>query len=765
MLRAIRLLRNLGTFDSVEAGAQLPLARFALVYAENGRGKTTLAAALRSLGTGDPVPVLERRRLGSQHDPHIVMEDDTGQRAVFENGAWANRFGDISVFDDRFVTDNVCSGMVVETTHRQNLHELIIGAQGVALSTRLQGHVDRIEQHNRDLQARANAILAEARGPYNVEDFCALENRENIDDAVHEAERALAAARDSDAVHRQTHFEPITLPAFDLDAVGQLLSRGLPDLEADAAARVQAHLARIGDGGEAWVREGMERIAPASAGEDNDVCPFCAQDLAGSALITHYQAYFSDAYQELNRAIAAGLRELNTAHSADIQTAFERAVRVAIQTRQFWARFTDVPEVTIDTARVSRAWKEAFDAVSAILRAKQAAPLETAHVDEDLRAKVTRFHALRDEVIALSNALTGTRPEIDLVKERAAAADVAALDSDLKTLKAIQARYRPDIVPLCDDYLREKAAKNATEERRDQARAALNQYREQVFPAYEAAINEYLRRFNAGFRLHRVTSVNTRAGSSCNYSVLINQVPVPLSAAGVGEPAFRNTMSAGDRNTLALAFFFAALDRDPNRNGKIIIIDDPMTSLDEHRALTTIHEMRRLAEEVQQVIVLSHTKPFLCDLWQGADTALRSAMKIARANPGSTLAPWDINQDCITEHDRRHATVREYIDNPAGADERAVAVALRPILESFMRVAYPQYFPPGTFLGPFIGLCQQRERTPGQILSPADRVELRALLDYANRFHHDTNPAWQTAAINDHELLDFARRTLAFTRR
>ena len=51
---------------------------------------------------------------------------------------------------------------------------------------------------------------------------------------------------------------------------------------------------------------------------------------------------------------------------------------------------------------------------------------------------------------------------------------------------------------------------------------------------------------------------------------------------------------------------------------------------------------------------------------------------------------------------------------------------------------------------------------PREVTTPA---ELRALLDYANRFHHDTNPAWETAVINDQELLGFATRTLAFSSR
>ena len=166
----------------------------------------------------------------------------------------------------------------------------------------------------------------------------------------------------------------------------------------------------------------------------------------------------------------------------------------------------------------------------------------------------------------------------------------------------------------------ERYAKTATEAQRDAVRQTLDEYRERIFPAYEVDINTYLHRFNAGFRLHRMHSVNTRGGSRCNYSVLINQTEVPLSAREEGEPSFRNTLSAGDRNTLALAFFFASLEKVHDRQQKVVVIDDPISSLDEHRSLTTIQELRRLGENVGQLIVLSHSKPFLCDLWQGADT-------------------------------------------------------------------------------------------------------------------------------------------------
>ncbi len=73
MIDTIQLLRNLGQFDSVNSGAHLPLGKLALMYAENGRGKTTVAAIFRSLGSGDPSPILERKRLGATNPPHVVV--------------------------------------------------------------------------------------------------------------------------------------------------------------------------------------------------------------------------------------------------------------------------------------------------------------------------------------------------------------------------------------------------------------------------------------------------------------------------------------------------------------------------------------------------------------------------------------------------------------------------------------------------------------------------------------------------------------------
>lgn len=763
-LECIPLLRNVGQFDSVNSGAQLIMSRFCLVYAENGRGKTTLATILSSLSSGNAALIENRQRLGSANSPHIVLTIN-GSSVVYQNGAWESQLPDVAVFDDAFVAANVCSGIEVESSHRQNLHELILGAQGVTLNTALQGHIAEIERCNRELRTQENQIPVSQYSGLSVDDFVSLPHEEGIDENIQTAERNLSAARSSDAIRQRDAFLTFALPTFDITAIEHVLSQTLPSLQAQTMQEVRKHLNNIGAGAESWVSDGMNRIHSGDIqSADSDECPFCAQDLNNSPILQHYEAYFSDAYSALKAAINEMGIGVKNAHAGDILAAFERAIRVAVECANFWRSFMDIPEVAVDTALIIRDWTTARDKILSTLRTKASAPLDPITLSDDTIAAIDAYNVHVSELERNFAELSACNAQIQIIKEQAADANLAVLQSDLVRLQATNARHSEPLNTVCNDYLILKERKRQAELARDQARAALDQYRQTIFPTYEEAINRYLGRFNAGFRIGSFRSANSRAGSSANYNVVINNIPVSLTAnAG---PSFRSTLSAGDRNTLALAFFFASLEQDQNIGQKIVVIDDPMTSLDEHRSLTTVEEVRALLNRVRQVIVLSHSKSFLCALWEGTNIALRSSLRINRDGAGSTLAAWDVNQDCITEHDRRYGLVNGYLDAANPAIEREVAQALRPILEQYLRVSFPHLFLPGSLIGRFLNdVCRPRLGQPNEVLLSQNVIELQELLNYANRFHHDTNSAWQTAAINDQELIGFVQRVIRFVSR
>jgi hypothetical protein len=173
----------------------------------------------------------------------------------------------------------------------------------------------------------------------------------------------------------------------------------------------------------------------------------------------------------------------------------------------------------------------------------------TGDVEHAIAAHNTQCDRVRD----ISDQFAAVNAQLETVKEQAREANLASLANDLANLRAVQARHDPAIAPLCDAYLAEKAGKSATEQRRRAARTALDQHRQAAFPAYGIAINDFLQRFNASFRVGPVDAVNTRGGSAANYTLLIDGNPVPLSG-NPGEPSFSNALRAGDRNTLALAY-------------------------------------------------------------------------------------------------------------------------------------------------------------------------------------------------------------------
>jgi hypothetical protein len=244
---------------------------------------------------------------------------------------------------------------------------------------------------------------------------------------------------------------------------------------------VQDHFASIGDSGEAWIAAGMNRISAAPRERTAQPCPFRAQDLRGSPIINHYRAYFSATYADLKQAVSEALTTVTRLHAGESAAAFERAIRLCGERRQFWSRFAELPEVSLDTAEIARVWRAAREAVISTLQAKQAAPLEPISPSAEARAAITAFENQRNNIAALRRRLPDANMELQVVKERAAAGNRAALTPDLTRLKAIRARHTPEIAARCDDYLAEKAAKATVEKQRNEARARLEEYRQTIF--------------------------------------------------------------------------------------------------------------------------------------------------------------------------------------------------------------------------------------------------------------------------------------------
>lgn len=766
MITRLQLLRNVGQFDNVSAPATLDLKRLALVYAENGRGKTTLAAILRSLATGESLPINERKRLGAAHPPEVRIACTGGPRpAAFVDGTWDRTCPAVTVFDDVFVDRNVYSGLEVAPEHRQNLHDLILGAQGVTLARRVDDLATQIRNHNTEIRTKGNAIPLADRHGLSIEDFVALPQHANIDDAILTAEQRLAALQQSAKVQSTADFAALGLPEIDSVAISDLLGRTIADLDAAAVAAVEEHFTEFGDGAEAWVGTGVGFTQGGVNAAPDANCPFCRQSLARSTIFAHYRAYFGDAYRQLQADLASAQTSLEHAMSGEAIADFERGVRAAEDRQNFWSAFCVVPAVSIDNAAVVNAWRNVRDRLLSALRTKREDPLSTVALDDDTQTAITAYATLVRQVADKSRELVAANGEIQRVKNATRAGNAQAAENEVRRLRATKARYKPENNLLCIAYAEAVRAKSQADTDKIAAQHALNVHRNAVFPAYQASINSYLARFRAGFAIEQVQPQNTGGRPSCTYQLVVNSHRVPVASGNVAAevPAFKNTLSAGDRNTLALAFFLSVLDQDSERATRVVVLDDPVSSLDEHRCVVTIQHARGLVGRVAQVIVLSHSKPFLKQIWQDADREDTTSVTLTRDGTGSTLAAWNVTEDCVTEYDKNHELLRAYATSNTG-NPREVAKCLRPVLEGYMRVACPAHFPPGKLLGNFCIFAEQRAAAGAPIIADDRLTELRCLNEYSRRYHHTTNTAFDTEDINDGELAGFVSRTLDFVK-
>jgi wobble nucleotide-excising tRNase len=73
MLQRIISIKNIGRFRNCAAAGDVTFRRFTLIFSENGRGKTTLCAILRSLFTNTPALIIGRTTLGSLNTPEVQL--------------------------------------------------------------------------------------------------------------------------------------------------------------------------------------------------------------------------------------------------------------------------------------------------------------------------------------------------------------------------------------------------------------------------------------------------------------------------------------------------------------------------------------------------------------------------------------------------------------------------------------------------------------------------------------------------------------------
>ena len=755
MIRKIVAVANVGRLSNYTGRGNVSFGKLTLIYGENGRGKTTLAAIFRSLCTGSPHHIAERQTLAGSGPPEVSILIEGGL-ATFSGGAWNRQFPHIEIFDAAFVHANVYEGDCVDHEHKKNLYRVIVGEEGVTLARAVDDLDGLIRTVTKEIGERGQLLAAEAPPGMDLDEFLSLSEDRDIGAKLLAKEAEVAALKRSSDIRTRSFLHPLSPPVLPENFLS-LLATDVEDLAGDAERQVRTHMQRCMDQrGESWLAQGLTYAQSGS-------CPFCGQNLDGSALLTAYQSYFSARYRELKRQIDALHADVASRFSEQTLLQMQETVSSNRQLSEFWKDFVPLSPPDVPFQELLSAFQGQRAAAQRCIARKIASPLD-AISPEPAFSDACAAYGRACKAVEAYNA--GVAQANALVTEVKAATEGTRLKEAMKEadrLAAVRHRYTPAIARACHEYDEARRKKKQLEREKKTAKKKLDDYTKDILQRYQDRLNELLALFNAGFRIGNTKTRYAGGTPSSSYEIVINDEPVDLGDAKTppGVPCFKTALSSGDRSTLALALFLVRLDHDPQLHEKILVFDDPITSQDGFRATHTQQLICRLCGGAKQVVVMSHDPSFLRRIWEETAAERTVALQLRRAAEDSVLTEWDIEGETCGEYIRNYYVLTRYAKNGLAADLRHVASCIRLVIEEYLRMKCPDQFPRTDTLGGFIRKI--REAPPGTPLAMAQPLlgDLDDLNGYSRRYHHRDNPGFATEPITDTELQAYVRRTLA----
>ncbi len=277
------------------------------------------------------------------------------------------------------------------------------------------------------------------------------------------------------------------------------------------------------------------------------------------------------------------------------------------------------------------------------------------------------------------------------------------------------------------------------------------------FTNYGARINHYLQNvFKTPFQIVNIANVAPQGRatqSKLGYSLTINGIDISNDPAA--NTNLKDTLSEGDKSTIAFAFFLSKLDIDPAIADKIIVFDDPLSSFDRNRKAYTVSLLRGLLPVAKQLIVLSHNEHFLHSL---STTHISAGQKVTlwisqNFTAGtSEIHPLDLDTMVENDYFRNLKELDDFLSSPSMTKKDYVLGLIRLVLESHIKFKFRRQLLTTTG-GPTFGALITRLTSAGVTFRDANTAgvisSLRLLNDISWQPHHGgVQPAYPVGGID-----------------
>lgn len=752
MLERIHKVKGVGLLHDA-SGQAYKLKKATFIYADNGRGKSTLASLFRSCSTNNSALIVNRRTIDGTNNQEVDFQFSNGERSKFTNGSWDICRPEIIVFDSDFVEQNVYAGGQVSTDQRKNLLKFAIGENAVVA----QQEYDQADQEVRNATADVRDItsrLAPIHQGRTLLQFTQILEVPNADDQIIALNNKIVEARNIGLIQVKALPQLLQYPSIEIDPIITIIGTSITNIDLAAEQQVKAHLDNHKKNGlEKWISDGL------GYGE-SDCCPFCDQSIKGVEIIQAYQSYFNQEYKRLKSDVARLSNLINIVCSDRIIDRLKSQFEITNAVIGGWQEHLEIIRPTFNEGEIRKALSNIKIILETLKQQKECNLLDAVSIDEQSKQIADEWQIIMNATCLCNDVIDDALQRITQYKETLNSVNIEQLEQQIRELNVAKVRYRPDIIDLLHQLTTSQQVESTAQIEKQTKKSVLNQVMQTTLDSYKKRINELLLSFGAQFLIPNI-DFNYRGGLRSDYSLEMRGENIALSG---GIPDFKTSLSEGDKRTLAFSFFIASTESDPDLVNKIIIIDDPMCSFDLNRKQQTRTVLKRMYDSSKQLVIIAHDIHFLRNL---RDDILRTDgpnnIKFFRlkavTNRYSDFGDIDIDQECESAYFKSHRLLDEYM---AGNAQSSIDVArtIRPMLEGYLHRRFPRLINSGLLFGTVVQLINNAQHPSPLVHAQNITNELNEINSYVGQFHHDTNPAADQVQVVDSELLSFVERAI-----
>jgi len=392
--------------------------------------------------------------------------------------------------------------------------------------------------------------------------------------------------------------------AFDFEKIDEILAKNVQQLSKDVLKKKIAEIQNLfsdeqhQQSVERWFKYGkdvLEKIIE----HKGKKCPICNTDISNrlDSILQDYQGYFDQSYENFIVELKTKMNEVSA-----VVTLLDQCEKNAEKLDKLFTKYEKL---------LGKLLFEKFD-FSAIKN-------DFTELEKSLKIKNDNIQNVLDKPVGISNNLSELNEAITKLQSLKTSI-LNVLESKKLNTHEIEGNIRQtynEIIILEFNSL-DKAGALKKYRNNKKRISVIVKSKSEGLPFLKDKLREELKKLKAESK--SISTYLVKMGID-HFDIDINEneqdenIVIKYKNSNNDKNKLRNCLSDGEKTALAFAYFLSKFENEINTPEKVkdsvIVIDDPISSLDDNRLYSTAHLIWRNFEEVKQLIVLSHNFLFL----------------------------------------------------------------------------------------------------------------------------------------------------------